>query len=117
MSPQISNRPNFVMTRGRISLFACLAFGLLSVPARADTIQVTIDKLEFTPAEVSAKVGDTVEWINKDTLAHTATATNGHWNVTLAPKKNAQAVMKKSGPVDYLCRFHPNMKGRVIVMP
>ena len=41
--------------------------------ALADTIQVTIDKLVFAPAEISAKVGDTIEWVNKDAFAHTAT--------------------------------------------
>jgi hypothetical protein len=30
--------------------------------------------------------GDTVEWINKDVFAHTATAGNGDWDVTMPPK-------------------------------
>ena len=41
----------------------------------------------ISPAEASAKVGDTIEWINKDIFAHTATARNGDWDVTLPPKK------------------------------
>ena len=45
-----------------------------AVPANAATIQVTIDKLVFSPVEVKAKVGDTVTWINKDIVVHTATA-------------------------------------------
>ena len=45
-----------------------------SVSAHAETIQVTIDKLVFSPNEVNAKVGDTIVWDNKDILAHTATA-------------------------------------------
>ena len=79
------------MTPGRISLAALVALGLLSVPAQAETIQVTVDKLEFAPVDVNAKVGDTIEWVNKDAFAHTATATNGDWNVTLAPKQNRPA--------------------------
>ena len=54
------------MTPGRISLAALAALGLLSVPAQAETIQVIIDKLVFAPVDVNAKVGDTVEWVNKD---------------------------------------------------
>jgi plastocyanin len=90
---------------------------LLSVPAQAETIQVTIDKLAFAPAEVNAKVGDTVEWVNKDALAHTATASNGDWNVVTGPNQSGRVVLKKAGAVDYFCKYHPNMKGRVVVTP
>ena len=38
----------------------------------ADTIRVMIDKLKFAPAEVSAHVGDTIEWVSGDFVAHTA---------------------------------------------
>ena len=105
------------MTPGRIGLAAFFAFEMLSIPARAETIQVVVDKLVFAPAELNAKVGDTIEWVNKDNLAHTATATNGDWNVTLAPKQNGQVVLKEPGSTDYFCKFHPNMKGRVVVAP
>lgn len=105
------------MKPGRISLAAFAGLGLLSVPVQAETIQVIVDKLVFAPVDVNAKVGDTVEWVNKDAFAHTATATNGDWNVTLAPKQNGQLVLKKPGTTDYFCKFHPNMKGRVIVVP
>lgn len=105
------------MKPGRISLAAFVGLGLLSVPVQAETIQVIVDKLVFAPVDVNAKVGDTVEWVNKDAFAHTATATIGDWNVTLAPKQNGQLVLKKPGTTDYFCKFHPNMKGRVIVAP
>jgi plastocyanin len=105
------------MMPGRAA-FAVLALCALSlVPARAETIQVVIDKLVFAPAEVNAKVGDTVEWVNKDALAHTATATNGDWNVVTGPKQSGRVVLKKAGAVDYFCKYHPNMKGRVVVAP
>lgn len=103
------------MTPGRIAMLVGCA--LLSAPAQAEIIQVTIDKLVFAPAEVNAKVGDTVEWVNKDALAHTATATNGDWNVVTGPKQSARVVLKKAGAVDYFCKYHPNMKGRVVVAP
>jgi plastocyanin len=105
------------VTPGRISLAAAFALGLLIVPAKAETIQVTIDKLVFAPAEVNAKVGDVIEWINKDALLHTATATNGDWNVDIAPNQHAQVELKKAGTADYFCKLHPNMKGRVVVAP
>lgn len=100
---------------GRL-LFVCLAavWGMNSASARAETIQVIIDKMVFSPAEVKAKVGDSIEWVNKDILAHTATV-KGEWEVMIPTKKSASAVLKKSGAVEYYCRFHPNMKGRIVV--
>ena len=88
-----------------------------SVPAHAETIQITMENLVISPADSSAKVGDTIEWINRDVFAHTATARNGDWDVTLPPKKSAILVLKKAGTLDYYCRFHPNMKATLTVAP
>ncbi len=89
-----------------------LAWVMNFVPAHAETIRVAVDKLVFEPAEISVKVGDTIEWVNKDVLAHTATV-KGDWDVIIPPKKNATFVVKKAGSVEYYCRFHPNMKGKI----
>ena len=91
--------------------------GLASVSARAATIQIVMDKLVFAPVETQAKIGDTIEWVNKDILAHTATAPGGDWNVIIAPNKTEKLVLQKAGTVDYYCKYHPNMKGRLIVAP
>ena len=95
---------------------ACLALVVAATPAAAETIQVTIDKLVFSPATVEAKVGDTIEWVNKDVFAHTATVKGG-WEVMIPPKKSASLTLSAAGAVDYFCRFHPNMKGRLVVAP
>jgi plastocyanin len=104
------------MLPGRTFLIA-FALGAAAVPAHAATIQVVITNLEFSPAEVSAKVGDTIEWVNKDVFAHTATARNGDFDVTQPAKKTVTSVLKKAGTVDYYCRFHPNMKAVLKVEP
>jgi plastocyanin len=98
------------------SIVAALMLAI-SVPADAATIQITMEKLVLSPAEASAKVGDTIEWINKDIFAHTATARNGDWDVTVPPKKTVTSVLKKAGTVEYYCRFHPNMKATVVIAP
>ena len=85
--------------------------------APAATLQITMENLVISPAKTSAKVGDTIEWINKDILAHTATARNGDWDVTMPPKQTVTLVLKKAGTVDYYCRFHPNMKATLSVAP
>ncbi|RXT53439.1 cupredoxin domain-containing protein [Bradyrhizobium betae] len=106
------------MKPGRLASIA-LAVTLLSlvVPARAATIEITMENLVISPAEMSAKVGDTIEWINKDVFAHTATAKNGDFDVTLPPTKSVTSVLKKAGTIGYYCRYHPNMKATLKVEP
>jgi plastocyanin len=96
-----------------VAVFALASTGT----AAAATVRVTIDKLAFSPVNVEVHVGDTVEWVNHDFVAHTATAKARGWDVMIPPGKSAQLVVKKAGTVDYFCRFHPNMKGKVVIAP
>jgi len=104
------------MLSGRYVTLA-FAFGLAAVPAHADTIRIVIQDLVFAPSEVSAKVGDTVEWVNRDVFAHTATARNGDFDVNQPPKKTVTSVLKRAGTVEYYCRYHPNMKAVLKISP
>lgn len=98
-----------------VSLLSVIAF---AAPAfAAETIRITIDKLEFSPAQVSAHVGDTIEWVNHDTVAHTATARNKDWDVAIPAKGAGRVTLKQPGDVDYFCKFHPNMTGRISAAP
>ena len=97
----------------------CAAALALLMPAaslaRADTIHVEVKGLKYTPAQISAHVGDTIEWANEDFVAHTATAKDGGWDVNLPPHKSGKTTLSKAGTVEYYCRFHPNMKGEITV--
>jgi plastocyanin len=105
-----------MMPRRILPIVAALTLAT-SVSAHAATIEITMENMVIAPAEISAKVGDTIEWINKDILAHTATARNGDWDVTMPPKKTIPLVLKKAGTVEYYCRYHPNMKATLTVAP
>jgi plastocyanin len=105
------------MLPGRyLYVFLVMIWGINSVPAHAETIQVTIDNLVFSPEELKAKAGDTIAWINKDIVAHTATARGG-LDVMIPANESASLVLSKAGIVEYYCRFHPNMKGRITITP
>lgn len=106
------------MMPGRLASTAlAVAFLTMGVPADAATIEITMENLVISPAEISAKVGDTIQWVNKDVFAHTATAKNGDFEVMLPPKKSAASVLKKAGTVEYYCRYHPNMKATLKIAP
>lgn len=95
-------------------LTALLALIFSAGLAEAATIEVTIDKMAFSPADIEAKVGDTIEWVNKDVFVHTATVKGG-FEVMLPVKKSGSVTVDKAGAFDYYCRLHPNMKGRITV--
>ncbi len=97
-------------------VFVVMVWGINSVPAHAETVHVTIDELVFAPGELKAKVGDTITWINRDIVAHTATMRGG-FDVMIEANKSASLVLTKAGIVEYYCRFHPNMKGRIATTP
>ena len=105
------------MLPGRyLAIFMVIVWGINSVPAQAEVIYVIVDELVFSPEEIKAKVGDTITWINKDIVAHTATVRGG-FDVMIEANKSASLVLTKPGVVEYYCRFHPNMKGRIAVTP
>ncbi|MES1179891.1 MAG: cupredoxin domain-containing protein [Hyphomicrobium sp.] len=85
--------------------------------AAADVVTVTIVDMGFAPADVILKAGDTVEWTNHDFIDHTATATDGGWDLTIEAGKSARHQFTQSGSLKYFCRYHPDMIGVVRVIP
>jgi plastocyanin len=79
------------------------------------THTVTIDAASFSPAELTVKAGDTIVWVNKDILAHTATSASGGFDSkVIQPGKSWKFVARKKGEFPYTCSFHP-MNGRLTV--
>jgi plastocyanin len=105
-----------VMTVMAILPKLCLAaaLSLCATAASAATIEVTIEKLEFKPAVVKARPGDTILWQNRDVMDHTATS-KGNFDVVIPAGKSGSTVVKGDGAVDYTCRYHPNMRGQIEV--
>jgi plastocyanin len=76
---------------------------------------VTIDGASFSPADLTVKAGDTIVWVNKDLLAHTATAKGGAFESTVIQPGNSWTfVAKTKGAFPYTCAFHP-MNGTLTV--
>ncbi|BCP51692.1 hypothetical protein K32_03090 [Kaistia sp. 32K] len=85
------------------------------VAASAETITVQVSKLAFVPTSVTAKIGDTIEWVNSDFVDHTATATDRGFDVKLPAGKTGSVTLTKAGTFPYFCRVHPMMKGTIAV--
>ncbi|WP_206957260.1 cupredoxin domain-containing protein [Trinickia acidisoli] len=87
-------------------------------PAYASTYIVTIEQMHFAPPTVIVHRGDSVVWVNKDLVAHTAsTNAKGFDSGSIAPEASWRYVASRSGRYPYQCLFHPTMHGTLIVEP
>ena len=75
---------------------------------------VEIEGSQFNPAALKVKVGDTITWLNKDIVPHTATAKDASWDTGLMAMNARQSVVVTAEMhLDYYCRFHPMMIGEI----
>jgi plastocyanin len=102
--------------RGRhCPLYAAAAGALLLVasPAAAAprTYAVVIDKMKFGPLPADLHVGDSIVWVNRDFLKHSATAADHSFDADLAAGAKAKTVLRHKGAIPFVCRYHPGMRG------
>src|SRR4029078_10090247 len=107
---------------GRIAGALC-SISLLSLsgpaaPPSSPAHSIRIASFRFVPSPAAVRVGQSVTFRNEDIVPHTATAdgpasafesgsiaANGAWRFTA----------RRKGIVTYHCRFHPTMKGTLVV--
>jgi plastocyanin len=104
--------------RAKIRTGGALALCLVSLVSAAlgagpRAHKITIDNLAFGPAPGGLHVNDIVEWTNSDILRHTATATDGSFDIDLPAGATGRTILKRGGDVTYVC----GMKGRLEVAP
>jgi plastocyanin len=102
--------------RGRcLPLFAAFAGSLLlaCTPAAAAprTYTVVIDKMKFGAVPADLRKGDSIIWVNRDLFRHTATAADHSFDADLPAGGKARTLLKRSGPIPFVCRYHPGMRG------
>ncbi len=79
-------------------------------------VTVDIKNLAFSPATIRIRVGQTVEWVNGDPLAHTVTAEDKSWGSGFINQGGRfERRFTEAGSFPYHCEPHPQMKGAVIV--
>src|ERR1700732_368079 len=97
--------------RAKIRTGGALALCLVSLVSAAlgdgpRVHRITSDNLAFGPAPGELHVNDVVEWMNSDILRHTATATDGSFDIDLPAGATGRTILKRAGDVTYVCRYH-----------
>ena len=80
------------------------------------THTVTIEGMRFQPERLTVARGDTVVWVNKDLVPHTATSDAADFDSKIIQAEKSWALTATTkGEFAYICTFHPTMKGMLYV--
>ncbi len=97
---------------------AAMAVALVSAPAAfGHDYTVVMSNMDYGALPSGLKVGDTILWVNHDTVLHSITARDHSFDIRLSPGKSATQVMDKAGRIAFICLFHPTMSGALVVAP
>jgi plastocyanin len=127
------------MKRWLALLLACLAVGLVvagcgdddddggngggaaqeqpAPEAEGGGTEVSMKDIKFEPGEVTINAGDTVTWVNDDSVGHDVTGDNFKSGEPGAMKSGDtfEHTFDSAGTFDYVCTVHPGMEGSVTV--
>jgi len=126
------------VTRPLIALLACTGLPLLAAcggeaprpaaaapaatasPAQlaaAPALLVELSASRFSPATLAAHVGEPITFVNRDAVAHTATATAGARFDSGSMEAGAafSYTPREPGVISLVCVFHPGMTGAIEV--
>ena len=80
-------------------------------------VTVNIQNSAYSPNPVTVKVGQQINWLNKDNVDHTATREGMFDNfVNAMSAHGAPVTMTAAGTFEYHCKIHGE-KGTIVVQP
>jgi plastocyanin len=97
-----------------VAVAAMVIVGVIGLTAeqrrKPKTHTVTMENMRFQPRDLTVTRGDTIVWVNKDLVPHTATSKAGGFDSQLiAAGKSWRFTVQKKGDFAYVCTFHPTM--------
>ncbi len=114
---------------GALCLTGLVLLGGCPQPTPTGTVHdVAIRGMEFSPHDITIKVGDSVRWTNLDAVTHTVTSGDpdaGNAGAlfdsgNLAPDKTFEFKFTTAGTYEYFCRIHyltfPSMRHATVTV-
>jgi plastocyanin len=109
-------RPLGVLLFG-VALASCAPSDAASARPRPKTHTVIMEGMAFRPSVITVSRGDTIVWVNKDLVPHSATsATAGFDSAVIQATQSWRHTVQQSGDFEYICSYHPTtMKAKLEV--
>jgi plastocyanin len=105
----------FVVTSAQVPSARARGAVVRTAPARTHVVEIR--RFRFEPTSLEVAGGDTIRWINRDPVPHTATARDSTWNSgRIEPGSEWQVVVPRNVTPNYFCIYHPTMTGSVQVV-
>ena len=79
-----------------------------------ETKTVSIKDFAFSVADLTISKGETVIWLNEDSVVHTVKFTDLE-SEDLSQDETFQRLFNQTGAFNYHCGLHPNMIAKIIV--
>ena len=96
-----------------VAFVACVA----SAPAAAAGHEYVIPmaNMAFGAIPSGLKVGDSIVWVNKDSVPHTVTARDHSFDLRIGPGQSGRLNLTKAGTYPIYCTIHAPMRGTLTV--
>ncbi len=117
---QLPKAPELVVTGLAAALLVGSVVGLTNSTAGGEPAapgEVNIQGFAFGPKELTVDAGATITWSNLDGADHTVTQSGGQLfkSPDLATDDTFEVTFAEAGTYEYICKFHPAMRGTVTV--
>jgi plastocyanin len=117
---QLPKAPELAVAALSAALLVGSVIGLTNTAAGggpAEPGTVDIQGFAFGPADLVVDAGATVTWTNLDGADHTVTQAGGlvFKSPDLATDDTFEVTFAEAGTYEYICKFHPAMRGTVMV--
>src|SRR3954452_5924400 len=85
--------------------------------AAGGALEVHMQNFAFQPAKVTARVGQTIKFVNDDDVGHNAVAQSGasFKSPTFGKDGTFETKLANAGKITYVCTLHPKMTGTITV--
>lgn len=104
-------------TRGVLLLAVLPLMALGPGDAAAPRVHtVVMSNMRFGPMPADLRAGDSIVWINRDLVPHTATSGPGGFDVRLNGGASKKMTVPRAGSFQVVCRFHPGMRASLAVL-
>ena len=93
-----------------LAVVLCIVGVAASDRADPKTHTITIEGMRFQPEVLTVSHGDTIVWVNRDMVPHTATSKAGGFDSkTIRADESWKYAAATKGDFAYICTFHPAM--------